>query len=108
MLCVRRTLVPFCLDTILPIAPRLICFEEIIHHTIQAGYGREAWDVYASRIGGYKHLVGALVLLLGRREFAAPSRPTDRPIKCFASRIPTALVDEFLTRGPIPRSCWSP
>ena len=30
--------------------------EEIVHHTLQSGHIREAWDIYQNRIGGYRNL----------------------------------------------------
>lgn len=30
--------------------------EEIVHHTLQSGHVREAWDIYENRIGGYGNL----------------------------------------------------
>ncbi len=30
--------------------------EEIVHHTLQSGHVREAWDIYKNRIGAFKNL----------------------------------------------------
>ena len=30
--------------------------EEIVHHTLQSGHVREAWDIHQNRIGGYQNL----------------------------------------------------
>jgi hypothetical protein len=77
--------------------------EEIVHHTLQSGHVREAWDIYWNRIGGFKNLgwrlgayergericrafaggqsVETMAVCLDQPEGASPRLPTDGDVQ---------------------------
>jgi len=57
--------------------------EEIIHHTLRAGYVRDAWSIYQARLGGCHNLIAEL------NDYTR------------ASRITNSILSEQVPTGPI-------
>ena len=66
--------------------------EEIVHHTLQSGHVRDAWDIYKNRIGGYENLGWRLGAYERGERICRAFAGGQSPESVVSHREPTALA----------------